>query len=191
MTRDVPPRAVFLDRDGVINRATVREGRSYAPSRLEEFELLPGVDAAITALRNALFRVIVVTNQPDVGKGVQRREVVEAMHDQLRRRLAIDDIKVCYHTDQDRCACRKPKPGMLLEAARTWRLELSRCVMIGDRSRDIEAGKAAGCRTILVRGGDATGLQVVQAPDAIVESLSEASALIRSPAWFGAASTFP
>ena len=196
MTRDVPSRrslisrAVFLDRDGVINRAEVRDGRSYAPALLQEFKFLPGVDTAITALRDARFRVIVVTNQPDVGKGVQRREVVEAMHDQLRRRLAIDDIKVCYHTDQDRCACRKPKPGMLLDAARAWRLELSQCVMIGDRWRDIEAGKAAGCQTILVRGGDTAG-PGVPAPDAIVESLGEASALIRSPAWSGAASTFP
>lgn len=173
-------RAVFLDRDGVINRAVMRDGRPDSPSSVDDFELLPGVEEALTRLRQAAFRVIVVTNQPDVGKGVQHRELVEAMHERLRRCLPIDDIKVCYHTDADACHCRKPKPGMLLEAAKEWGLDLSLCVMVGDRWRDIEAGKAAGCRTILVRSPWAE--QQAQAPDAVVASLHEASRLILS-AW--------
>jgi D-glycero-D-manno-heptose 1,7-bisphosphate phosphatase len=135
-------------------------------------------EEAVTALREAAFRVIVVTNQPDVGKGVRRRELVEAMHERLRRSLPLDGIKACYHTDQDHCHCRKPKPGMLLEAATEWDLDLSRCVMVGDRWRDIEAGKAAGCRTMLVRSSWAE--PQAQAPDAVVASLREASRLILS-----------
>lgn len=180
-------KAVFLDRDGVINRAFIRDGRSYSPASLEEFTILPGVPEAIAALRRAGYRILVVTNQPDVGKGVLRLEVVEAMHQRLRRLVPLDDIIVCYHTDADRCACRKPQPGMLLDAARMWRLTLSQCVMVGDRWRDIEAGKAAGCRTILVRGDD-DAEPPVKAADAIVASLPEASALILSERWAAAVS---
>lgn len=175
-------RAVFLDRDGVINRAFIWDGRSYSPTSLEEFALLPGVPDALAALRQANFRLIVVTNQPDVGKGLQPLEVVEAMHRQLRRALPLDQIQVCYHTDADGCACRKPKPGLLLDAARAWRLDLAQCVMVGDRWRDIEAGKAAGCKTILVRGEDYAE-PPVRNPDAIVRSLAQAATLILSPPW--------
>ena len=180
-------RAVFLDRDGVINRAFIRNGRSYSPASLEEFAILPGVPEAIRALRQARYRILVVTNQPDVGKGLQRVEVIEAMHQALRRLVLIDQILICYHTDADGCACRKPRPGMLLDAARAWRLDLSQCVMVGDRWRDIEAGKAAGCKTILVRGEDHAE-PPVRAPDAIVASLLDASALILSGRWLHPAS---
>jgi len=169
-------RAVFLDRDGVINRAIVRAGRPYSPSLLEEFELLPGVDEAIRRLRVSRFTVIVVTNQPDVAKGLVRREVVEAMHEKMLRALAIDEIKACYHDDKDNCECRKPKPGMLLDAAEKWSLNLSMSYMVGDRWRDIEAGRAAGCKTILV--GDGYGEQQARDPDAVAASLCEAVQLI-------------
>ena len=171
-------RAVFLDRDGVINRVILREGRAYPPASAEDVEFLPDIGPALEALRRGGFRLIVVTNQPDVGKGLQRREVVEAIHARLSAAFPIDDIKVCYHVDEDGCSCRKPKPGMLLEAARTWGLELARSVMVGDRWRDIEAGRAAGCRTILVeRGYDE---RRAEPPDAVVTSLAEASELILS-----------
>ena len=176
------PRAVFLDRDGVINRVVLREGRPHPPSSVEDVSYLPGAAEAMQALRKAGFRLIVVTNQPDVGTGAQRREVVEAIHDELRRRFPIDDVRVCYHVDQDGCACRKPKPGMLLDAARAFSLDLGRSVMVGDRWRDIEAGRAAGCRTILVRGGYAE--REPRRPDAVVHSLAEASELILSK-WNG------
>ena len=171
-------RAVFLDRDGVINRALVRNGRPYAPRALEEFELLPGVVEAAEALREERFRLIVVTNQPDVGAGRQEREVVEAIHASLRRQLPLDAVKVCYHVNADRCACRKPRPGMLLDAAREWDLALSESFIVGDRWCDIAAGRAAGCRAILVRS-DYAERQADQ-PDAIVASLLEASRLILS-----------
>ncbi len=169
-------RAVFLDRDGVINLAVLHNGRPYPPSSVDELEFLPGVSEAINALHQAGFRIIVATNQPDVATGVQRREVVEAIHERIRRAFPIDDIKVCYHVDQDGCTCRKPKPGMLLEAAEEWSLNLEQSFMVGDRWRDIEAGRAAGCRTILVKSNYAE--QQAGKPDAIVSSLLEASAFI-------------
>ncbi len=112
-----PRRAVFLDRDGVLVRANVRNGRPYPPDTLDELVILPDVPEAPTSLREAGFVLIVVTNQPDVATGKQRRDVVKGMHDVLRQRLPVDDIEACFHTDADNCACRKPKPGMILQAA--------------------------------------------------------------------------
>ena len=171
-------RAVFLDRDGVINAAVVREGRPFPPATLEEFEFLPGVAEAIDDLGRAGFKIIVVTNQPDVATGVQKRDVVEAMQARIESRLAVDGFKVCYHRDEDGCTCRKPKPGMLVEAAAEWSLDLKQSYMVGDRWRDVEAGKGAGCRTILIDGGYAE--RQAKDPDAVVHSLPEASALILS-----------
>lgn len=168
-------RAVFLDRDGVMNRAIVRAGRPYPPPSAEAIEWLPRVADALSALRKAGFRIIVVTNQPDVGKGIQSRDVVEAIHQELRRRFPVDAIKVCYHIDEDRCECRKPRPGMLREAAREWGLDLHQSVMVGDRWRDMEAGKAVGCQTILVRGAYA---ERQAEADVVVDSLVEASQFI-------------
>ena len=138
-------RAVFLDRDGVINRAIVKDGKPYPPATLDDFDLLPGVEGTIRALRDAGMLVIVVTNQPDVATGVQRREVVELMHAKLESMGLCDAVKVCYHVDADGCDCRKPRPGMLVEAAREWNIDLSRSFMVGDRWRDVAAGKSAGC----------------------------------------------
>lgn len=146
-------RAVFLDRDGVLNRALVREGRPFAPRSLVEFELLPDVGRATAALVAVGFRLIVVTNQPDVATGKAKQETVEAMHALLLDELPIDDVLACFHTDEHNCACRKPKPGMLLAASARWGVDLSRSYLVGDRWRDIEAGRAAGCKTILIESG--------------------------------------
>jgi transaldolase len=169
-------RAVFLDRDGVINRPSVRDGKPHPPTTLEEFELLPGVEKTIRALRVAGYLVIVVTNQPDVATGVQRRDVVEAMHEKLRAAGLCDDIKACYHTDADGCGCRKPKPGMLIEAARERQIDLARSFMVGDRWRDVAAGRAAGCRTFFIDNGYRE--RRADDPDAVVASLEEAGRLI-------------
>lgn len=139
-------RAVFLDRDGVINRAFVRDGKPYPPDFLAQFELLPGIIEGVGLLKARGFLVIVVTNQPDVGAGRQTRAAVEAMHDRLRHGLPVDAIKACYHVEADDCACRKPRPGMLLEAAAEHDIALAESFVVGDRWRDIEAGQAAGCR---------------------------------------------
>lgn len=169
-------RAVFLDRDGVLTRSTTRDGRPCAPTKLEEFELLPGVSDGIARLHAAGFCLVVVTNQPDVGAGKLRREVVEQMHARLRAWLPLDDIKVCYHTDADRCACRKPNPGLLLEAARERGIDLRRSFMVGDRWRDVSAGRAAGCKTLFVDYGYAESLP--DPPDFVVTSFAEAASII-------------
>ncbi|OQW92854.1 MAG: D,D-heptose 1,7-bisphosphate phosphatase [Thiotrichaceae bacterium IS1] len=143
-------RAVFLDRDGVINRALVREGKPYPPATLAELEILPEVPATLTRLHQAGFWLIVVTNQPDVARGTQTQAMVEAFHQQLQKQLPIDEFRVCYHDDTDHCDCRKPLPGLLVKAAQALNLELAKCFMVGDRWRDIEAGQRAGCITIFI-----------------------------------------
>ena len=146
-------RAVFLDRDGVINRSVVLDGKPYAPRSADDLEILEGVREALTSLRSAGFLNIVVTNQPDVAAGRLKTEIVEAMHQRLREALALDDIKVCYHRDADGCDCRKPKPGMLLQAAREFGIDLKRSFMVGDRWRDVAAGQSAGCANFFIDYG--------------------------------------
>jgi D-glycero-D-manno-heptose 1,7-bisphosphate phosphatase len=145
-------KAVFLDRDGVINRAVVRDGKPHPPDTIEDLEVLDGVPDALRKLRGAGFRLIVVTNQPDVARGTQTREAVEAMHARLTSELAVDEVIACYH-DGDDCDCRKPKPGALLDAAHRHGVELECSFMVGDRWRDIEAGQRAGCRCLFVDHG--------------------------------------
>lgn len=169
-------RAVFLDRDGVLNRGLVRAGKPYAPAVLEEFEILPGVKEALNDLREAGAMLIVVTNQPDVGNGTMQRSDVETMNHLLLNRLPLDEIRVCYHTDADECGCRKPRPGMLTDAAAAHNIDLSHSFMIGDRWRDIGAGQAAGCSTVFVDYGYDEARP--EAPDHIVASLAEAVPLI-------------
>lgn len=175
----VTRRAVFLDRDGTLNEAFIRGGKSYPPDTTAEFRILPDVPLAAAALKAAGYLLIVVTNQPDVGAGRQRREVVEAMHEKLRESIPIDDIRVCYHTEADRCDCRKPAPGMILSAAADWGVELAASYMIGDRWRDIDAGRAAGCRTIFIRNRYDEPQPVA---GAAVDSFGQAAALILSGA---------
>jgi len=141
-------RAVFLDRDGVLNEAVVRDGKPYSPAGLHELAIPADVPDALRALREAGFALIVITNQPDVARGVQPRTVVEEINAALRAQLPLDDIFVCYHDDRDGCSCRKPQPGLLLQAAAEYRIDLARSFMVGDRWRDVEAGRRAGCFTV-------------------------------------------
>jgi len=165
-------RAVFLDRDGVINRSIVREGKPFAPATLAELEVLPGVPEALGRLRAAGYLLIVVTNQPDVARGLQLRDTVEAMHAHLSSTLPLDAIRTCFDAD-DASACRKPNPGLLVDAAVDFGVDLSRSVMVGDRWRDIEAGERAGCRTVFVDRGYRE--RRPERPDAVVGSLGEAA----------------
>ena len=143
-------RAVFLDRDGVLNRAVLRGGRPHPPGGLDELEITPDAPAALARLKGAGFRLVVVTNQPDVARGIQTRAGVEALHAALRAQLPVDEFRVCYHDDADACGCRKPAPGLLLEAARAADLDLSASFMVGDRWRDIAAGQRAGCASLFI-----------------------------------------
>jgi len=166
-------RAVFLDRDGVLARALIRNGKAYAPVTPDEMEIAADAPAALERLKRAGFLLVMVTNQPDVARGVTRREDVETMHATLRTALPLDVCCVCYHDDAAQCACRKPKPGMLLEAAAAHGIDLSASFMIGDRWRDVDAGAAAGCRTIWIdRGYDEHAPR--HAADLRTESLSAA-----------------
>jgi D-sedoheptulose 7-phosphate isomerase len=166
--------AVFLDRDGVINRAPVRDGKPRPPSSIDEFELLPGVAVALHDLKARGFALFVITNQPDVARGTQTRADIDAMHASVISSLPIDDIFVCYHDDADQCACRKPLPGLLFEAQRKHHIDLSRSFVVGDRWRDIDAGHAAGCTTILIDYGYRER-KPQHSPDVIVKSLREAA----------------
>jgi D-glycero-D-manno-heptose 1,7-bisphosphate phosphatase len=172
-------RALFLDRDGVINRAVVRGGKPFPPASVDELEILPETDKALERSRRLGFLNIVVTNQPDVARGTQDRAVVEGMHGMLRDKLPIDDVLVCFHDDVDRCACRKPAPGLILDAAEKYGLDLGASFMVGDRWRDIDAGSAAGCRTILIDYGYDERAPA-RPPTVRVDSLSAAVAWIEA-----------
>jgi D-glycero-D-manno-heptose 1,7-bisphosphate phosphatase len=174
--------AVFLDRDGVINANIVRDGKPVAPVSLDQFQLLPGVVEAARRLKAAGYLLIVVTNQPDVANGLTPKATVEAMHAEIRRQMPVDDIKVCYHREADHCQCRKPKPGMLLEAASNYGADLASSFMVGDRWRDTAAGRAAGCLTIFVdygyeQDGPNTPDMVARSlPDAVTQILARQAA---------------
>jgi len=145
-----PRPAVFLDRDGVLNRTSVRGGTPYPPGSVAEVEVLPGVPEALRRLRERGLPLIVVTNQPDVARGTQRQEVVEEINNYLLRELRLTAAYACYHDNADDCACRKPKPGMLTRAATEHDIDLRRSFMVGDRWGDVAAGAAAGCETLLI-----------------------------------------
>lgn len=142
-------RAVFLDRDGVLNRATVVDGVPHPPGSLGDLEILPGVAEALARLRAAGFLLVAATNQPDVSRGTQQREAVEAIHARLFASLPLDEIHVCYD-DGDDAPRRKPNPGMILEAAEALGIDCASSFMVGDRWRDVEAGRRAGCRTVFL-----------------------------------------
>lgn len=146
-------RAVFLDRDGVLVIPEFRNGRSYAPRKLESFFLYPETASAVLELKKAGFVVIIVTNQPDVGAGLVDQSVVEAMHTQLQNEIAVDDIQICFETRTQATERRKPGIGMLKDSALKWNLDLTNSYLVGDRWSDVQAGVKAGCTTIFVDRG--------------------------------------
>ena len=171
--RSLINKAVFLDRDGVLNRVIVRGGKPYPPSHLSEFEILPGTKEALIKLKLERFLLIVVTNQPDVGRGKQKREKVEEMHTFLKRNLPLNDIFVCWHGLDGECECRKPLPGLLFQASKKWQIDLKKSLIIGDRWRDIDSGHAAGCKTIFIDYKYDEELNIQ--PDYIATSIQDAT----------------
>src|SRR5688572_22569692 len=173
---EIRKRAVFLDRDGVLNRPVVRDGRPLPPAQIDEFELYPDAVSACAELKAAGFLLVVVTNQPDVGRGTQSREAVEAMHAKLRATIpSLDAIEVCYHAGAahgEPCECRKPKPGMLLRSATALDIDLRQSFLIGDRWRDVDCAHATGCRAVFVDHGYREALR--EKPEFTVSSLSDA-----------------
>ena len=170
--------AVFLDRDGVLNEVELRNGSPHPPAAAEQLRLLPGVTEACHRLRDLGFALVVVTNQPDIARGKQSRDEVDRMHDLLRRWLPLDEIVVCAHDDIDDCQCRKPRPGMILDAAARLGLHLAESFCVGDRWRDVEAGKRAGVKAIFVDRG--YGERRPADPDAAVANLPDAVKIIET-----------
>ena len=171
-------KAVFLDRDGVINRAITRDGLPFPPMSLGDFEIIPGVPEACVKLKAAGFLLVVATNQPDVGRGIVPRELVEAMHAEMQKAISVDRIEICFHPGRGAsdCDCRKPKPGMLLHAAKALNIDLAQSWMVGDRWRDVDCGHAAGCRTVFIEGSYVEQLR--QKPDFSARNLEEAADII-------------
>jgi D-glycero-D-manno-heptose 1,7-bisphosphate phosphatase len=168
--------AVFLDRDGVISCPIIRGGRPFPPRSLAELRLLPGVREALRDLKAGGYCLVVVTNQPDIARGTARRAVVNGMNDWLKSVLPLDAVLTCAHDDDDQCQCRKPLPGLITQAARELRVECTASYMIGDRWRDIEAGRRAGCKTFFIdRGYDE---QAPESCDFRVGSLPDAARII-------------
>jgi D-glycero-D-manno-heptose 1,7-bisphosphate phosphatase len=165
--------AVFLDRDGVLVESTLEDGVPRPAQTLADLRVLPGVPQACSRLHDAGFLLVVVTNQPDVARGTLAAEEVEVMHRELRERLPLDDVAVCMHDDADGCDCRKPRPGMLRAAAVRWGLDLAESYLVGDRWRDIEAARRAGCHAVFVDRGYAE--QLHSEPDVSVSDLPEAA----------------
>jgi D-glycero-D-manno-heptose 1,7-bisphosphate phosphatase len=171
-------RAVFLDRDGVINRALERDKKPFAPTSIAEFEIYPEVPAACAKLQAAGFLLVVATNQPDVGRGTLKQEIVEQIHAYMVAQLPINRVEVCFHSGKDTlpCDCRKPKPGMLFRAAAALNIDLRQSWMVGDRWRDVDCGHNASCKTIFIDRGYAEELK--QKPDFSAGNLAEAVDII-------------
>lgn len=166
--------AVFLDRDGVLNRAVIKNGKPYPPAHLHEIIVDDEVIPALKKLKENGFLLIGITNQPDVARGQTPQSTVESINHHLLKILPLDDFRVCYHDDPDNCSCRKPKPGLILEAAKTWSIHLPTSYMIGDRWRDVEAGQSAGCKTVFLDLGY-TERKSGQIPTFQVKNLTEAT----------------
>jgi transaldolase len=168
-----PRRAVFLDRDGVLNDAIRRNGRPHPPADVGELRIPAAVPPAVTRLRQAGFLTIAVTNQPDVARGTQTREGVEAINRAIQAQVPLEEILVCYHDDGAGCDCRKPGPGLIIAAAKRYGVDLASSFMVGDRWRDVEAGRRAGCRTVFI-DYDYEERRPMPPADVNVRSLTEA-----------------
>ena len=174
--------AVFLDRDGVINRVLIRNGMPHPPCHVEEFDVYEDVPEGCARLKAANFLLVVITNQPDVGRGTQSRKAVDAMNLKMRSALPLlDRIEVCYHGGEhygQPCGCRKPSPGLIVRAAAELNIDPKKSYVIGDRWRDVDCARAAGCRAILIQRGYKEVLR--EAPDFTVQNFNEAvSAVLR------------
>lgn len=167
-------RAAFLDRDGVLVREIVRNNQAFAPINMAEFAIYPDATSLVERLRAAGLLCIVFTNQPEIGRGLLAQETLDEMHVRLRAAVPLDDILVCPHGRDGICNCRKPLPGMLLEAAEKWDIDLKTSFVVGDRWRDIDAGLAAGCFSILID----RPYSASEHADARVESFQDAVTLI-------------
>ena len=143
-------KAIFLDRDGIINHVKIINGKPHPPSNLSEFLIMPNIQEFLELTHKNNYLNIIITNQPDVSRGKISASAVEEINTHIKKKLKVDDIYTCFHDDKDFCECRKPKPGNIIKASMNYQIDLSNSYMIGDRWRDIESGQKAGCKTIYV-----------------------------------------
>lgn len=167
-------RAIFLDRDGVLNRAVLRNGKPHPPPSVAELVITPGAKGMLGDLKARGYKLVMVTNQPDVSRGITTRETVDEINRTIASQLPIDHIFVCPHSDEDGCDCRKPKAGMLQEAADHHGIDLASSFMVGDSWRDVDAGHNAGCQAVLIDLGYEER-QAHRPPEMRVQSLAEAT----------------
>jgi D-glycero-D-manno-heptose 1,7-bisphosphate phosphatase len=146
--------AVFLDRDGVINELITEQGSQRSPRTIGEFRIIPGFVEFARELKEMGFELIVITNQPEVRRQLVQSFVIEEFHEIIRKTAGVEHFFVCWHDEEDKCDCRKPKPGLILQAARELGIDLKRSYLVGDRPKDAEAATAAGCGAILFRNND-------------------------------------
>lgn len=166
--------AVFFDRDGVLNKAVIKKGKPYPPASPDLTDIPDDVPEALMKLKQAGFILIGATNQPDVPRGKTSKHTVEEINKKLLAKLPLETIFVCYHDDQDQCHCRKPLPGLLIQAAKMYDIDLKKSFMIGDRWKDIEAGRRAGCKTIWLDYQYQENF-LAEVPDATVSTVNEAA----------------
>ena len=167
-------KAIFLDRDGVLNKPNIIENKPYAPRSFKDFILYPDVKNIVSNLKQLTYKLIVVTNQKDVGEGITSRKILNKMHSYLKKQLPLDAIYVCTCTDN--CYSYKPNPGMLIRAKRKWKIDLGKSFIIGDSWRDVGAGINAGCKTIFI--DRKYNMPMPYEPNYKVKSLSEANEVI-------------
>jgi D-glycero-D-manno-heptose 1,7-bisphosphate phosphatase len=189
-------KAVFLDRDGIINELIYHreQGIIDSPFTVEQFKLLSGVDEVIKKLREGGYMIVLISNQPGVAKGNMTKETFEEITEKMRVKLAegggyLDGEYYCFHHPEAKierlkanCECRKPKPGLLFQAANDMAIDLSRSWMIGDGLTDVQAGKGAGCRTILMGRMKCELCHLMDEedahPDAVISNLKDAAKII-------------
>ena len=177
--------AVFIERDGILNRVRVERQHQVSPLTLEEFHLNKAAAPLLTKLKAGGLLLIATTNQPGLSRGYQSRRELDRMHDLLRRSLPLDELLVCPHDEIDRCPCRKPKPGLLMEAAFKWHLDMDRSFVISDKWQDAEAARMAGCTSLLVQSpwvGNVHHDFVLPTLDAIVDKIIQLRTLSRAVA---------
>ena len=165
---------IFIERDGILNQVRVDRQHQVSPLTLEEFQVNQGMAPLLSKLKAGGLVLIATTNQPGLSRGYQSRRELDRMHDLLRRTLPLDDILVCPHDETDRCPCRKPKPGLLVEAAFKWHLDLDRSFVVSDKWQDAEAARAAGCISLLLQSawvGDVHHDFVLPDVEAIVDKI--------------------
>lgn len=165
-------RIAFLDRDGVLTVPREQDSKGYAPRSVAELDFYADAADSVLRLKSAGFDAVIVTNQPDVASGLLTRKSLDEIHEVVRNRLEIDSIRTCPHASKDACSCRKPLPGLLLENDQLGPVDYASSWMIGDRDSDVQAGSAAGCRTVFIHRGWTA--ETGSGADVVVRSLMEA-----------------